>query len=164
MQHFDLVIRYLIRKGEKSLWEELYEAHFSELMAYGTTMSGSKELAEDLVQETFIRALMNAEIVEDLSPRKQRAWLYRTFKNLFFDRYRRAALENQYVKSLEPQNTGEQGIQEIENALILQSISPEDRALFELRYLEGYTSAEASRRVHRDHGEWFCYIPRKYRS
>ena len=62
------------------MWEELYEDHYKELVAYGTRMSGSKELAEDLVQETFVKALMNTETVADLSPSKQRAWLFRTFK------------------------------------------------------------------------------------
>lgn len=38
------------------MWEELYEDHYKELVAYGTRMSGSKELAEDLVQETFVKA------------------------------------------------------------------------------------------------------------
>ncbi len=144
LQHFAFAIRYHCRKGAKPLWEELYEAHYSELIAFGTTMSGNKALAEDLVQETFVRALINADTVEDLSPGKQRAWLYRTFKNLFFDRYRRSALENQYMQNLQPENPAEQGLQEIENALILQSISPEDRTLFQLRYLDGYTAAEIS--------------------
>lgn len=124
------------------MWEELYEAHFSELIAFGTTMSGSRELAEDLVQETFVRGLMNEELLEDLSFSKRRAWLYRTLKNLFFDRYRRAALENQYVQGLQPDNPAEEGLQEVENALILQSITPEDRTLFQLRYFEGYTAQE----------------------
>lgn len=116
------------------MWEELYEAHSSELMAYGTAMSGSKELAEDLLQETFVRAMMNSEIVEDLSPSKQRAWLYRTFKNLFFDSYRRAALENQYAQSLQPENPAEQGLQEIENALILQTQDQnKNRCLYMIR-------------------------------
>lgn len=46
------------------MWEELYEDHYKELVSYGTRMSGSKELAEDLVQETFVKALMNTETVE----------------------------------------------------------------------------------------------------
>lgn len=33
------------------MWEELYEDHYKELVAYGTRMSGSKELVEGLVQE-----------------------------------------------------------------------------------------------------------------
>lgn len=104
-----------------------------------------KELAEDLVQETFVRALMNTETVEDLSRNKQRAWLYRTFKNLFFDRCRRAVFEKEYLQSLRPEQSRDWGTQEIENAMFLQSIRPEDRTLFQLRYFEGYTSEEISK-------------------
>lgn len=60
------------------MWDELYEDYYRELVTYGTRMSGSKELAEDLVQETFVKALMHAGTMEDLSPKKRRAWLYRT--------------------------------------------------------------------------------------
>lgn len=126
------------------MWEELYESYYKELTAYGIRMSGNKELTEDLVQETFVRALMNTEIMEDLSPNKRRAWLYRTFKNLLFDRYRRTVLENEYLQNLKPEPTANCGMQEIENAMLLQSISPEDRTLFQLRYFEGYTSGEIS--------------------
>ena len=41
------------------MWEDLYEVYQTELLAYGTRMTGSKELAEDLVQETFIKALIH---------------------------------------------------------------------------------------------------------
>ncbi|MGM9602611.1 MAG: RNA polymerase sigma factor [Faecousia sp.] len=137
-------MRYPCRKGAKSFWEELYEDHYKELVAYGTRMGGSKELAEDLVQETFVKALMNTETVADLSPSKQRAWLYRTFKNLFFDRYRRAVLENEYEQSWKPEYLEDHGIQEIENAILLQSITPQDRAIFQLRYFDGYSAEEIS--------------------
>lgn len=124
------------------MWEELYEAHYKELISYGTHMDIGKELTEDLVQETFVRAMMNTDTLEDLSPTKRRAWLFRTFKNLFFDRYRRAVLENEYTQNLQPAYAEDPGIQEIENAMVLQSISPRDRALFQLRYFDGYTAGE----------------------
>ena len=126
------------------MWEEFYEDHYKELVAYGTRVSGSKELAEDLVQETFVKALMNTGIVADLSPSKQRAWLFRTFKNLFFDRYRRVVLENEYEQSWQPEYLEDRGIQEIENAMLLQSINPQDRAIFHLRYFDGYSAEEIS--------------------
>ena len=126
------------------MWEELYENHYKELVAYGTRMSGSKELAEDLVQETFVKALMNTEIVADLSHSKQRAWLFRTFKNLFVDRYRRAVQEREYEQNGQPEYIEDQGMQEVENAMLLQSISPQDRAIFQLRYLDGYSAEEIS--------------------
>ena len=126
------------------MWEELYEAYYNELVAYGTRLSGSKELTEDLVQETFVKAMMNTLTMEDLTPSKQRAWLYRTFKNLFFDRYRRAILEQEYAQNWQPEYLEDPGIQEIENAMLLQSISPQDRAIFQLRHFDGYTAEEIS--------------------
>lgn len=126
------------------MWEELYENHYKELVAYGTRMSGSKELAEDLVQETFVKALMNTETVADLSHSKQRAWLFRAFKNLFVDRYRRAVREREYEQNGQPEYIEDQGMQEVENAMLLQSISPQDRAIFQLRYLDGYSAEEIS--------------------
>lgn len=127
------------------MWEELYEEHYKELVAFGTHMSGSRELAEDLVQETFVRALTNAQTVEELSGSKRRAWLFRTFKNLFFDCCRRAALESEYLQSCRSECAEDQGMQEVENAMLLQSLAPQDRAVFQLRYFDGYSAEEISR-------------------
>lgn len=126
------------------MWEDLYEGYQTELLAYGTRMTGSKELAEDLVQETFIKALIHASTVTDLSPSQQRAWLYRTFKNLFFDRCRRAVLEQETLHSIQPQMTASFDFQGAETAMLLQSVAPQDRLLFQLRYMDGYTAQELS--------------------
>lgn len=126
------------------MWEDLYEAHYRELVALGIHMSGSKELSEDLAQETFVRAMIHSSLLEDLTGSKQRAWLYRTFKNLFYDRYRHSLMENEYVQNLIPENMADRGMEEVENALLLQSISPEDRQIFFLRYEEGCTAREIS--------------------
>lgn len=67
------------------------------------------------------------------------------FKNLFFDRYRRAVLENEYVQNGQPGYTEDQGMQEIENAILLDSLAPQDRAIFQLRYFDGYSAQEISR-------------------
>ena len=88
--------------------------------------------AEDLVQETFIKALIHASTVTDLSPSQQRAWLYRTFKNLFFDRCRRAVLEQEYLHSVQLPLWEPSGIPEVE----------QDRTIFQLRYFDGYTAQE----------------------
>ena len=126
------------------MWEKLYEAYYRELVAFGIHMSGSRELSEDLAQETFVRAMSSSSVIEDLTGSKQRAWLYRTFKNLYYDRWRHSVLENEYVRNFMPENGEDQGIQAVENALLLQSIRPEDRQVFTLRYEEGCTAREIS--------------------
>ena len=134
------------------MWEDLYADHYKELVAYGTHMSGSKEFAEDLVQETFVKALVNTETLLDLSPNKQRAWLFRTFKNLFIDRYRRAVLESEFEQNWQPEYTEDRGMQEIENAMLLQSINPQDRAIFQLRYFDGYSAEEIAQMMNLSSG------------
>lgn len=115
------------------MWEALYETYQKELLAYGTRMSGSEPLAEDLVQETFIKALIHADTVMDLSPSQQRVWLYRTFKNLFFDRCRRAVLEQESLHSIQSQMAESTDFHGVETAMVLQTVAPQDRLLFQLR-------------------------------
>lgn len=124
------------------MWEELYERHYRELSGFARRMSGSPELEEDLVQDTFLRALQNPGILEDLTPAKQRAWLYRTLKNLYFDRWRRGALEAAYLETLREEPQWDGGIQEIESTLFLQVLEPLDKAIFQLRFEEGCTARE----------------------
>ncbi len=124
------------------MWEELYQQYYQELLRYGVHMTANKELTEELVQETFVRAIINTACLQNLTPSKQRAWLYRTFKNLFFDSYRHRALEQQYLQALPAEIPTEQGVEKMETELMLQSISPQDRQLFQLRYEDGYTAKE----------------------
>ena len=127
------------------MWDEIYQRHYPELLKYCIAACRDQELAEDLVQETFLKALQNAEVFEDLSSSQRRAWLYRTMKNLLCDRYRRAVLEKEYLQqSPEEVTYMEPGIQQTENEMVLQKLTPDDRMLFTLRYMEGYNAQEIS--------------------
>lgn len=125
------------------MWEELYEAHYSELLRWCAAACHDEALAEDLAQETFLRALQAPDILEDLGPSQRRAWLYRTMKNLLVDRIRRARLEDRYIETY-PEETErvEPGYGAVENTLLLRMLTDQDRALFHLRYEDGYTAAE----------------------
>lgn len=127
------------------MWEELYRQHYPELLRYCMGACGDRVLAEDLAQDTFLRALQNADAFEDLGPSQRRAWLFRTMKNLLCDRYRRSVLELQYIQSSPPEwARPDPGIQRAENELVLRCLPTEDRALFNLRYMEGYNASEIS--------------------
>lgn len=131
------------------MWEELYEQYQKELLRYAARMCGDGELAQDLVQETFLNALQSGELFEDLGPSQRRAWLYKTMKNLFFDRCRRARTEQVYLDAQQPETACcDQGIQETENVLLLALLTPEDRALFHLRYIEQYSTSELAEMFH----------------
>lgn len=125
------------------MWEEIYEKHYPELLRYAAGSIQNEAEAQDVAQEVFLKALQNADTFEDLGPSQRRAWLFRALKNLLCDRYRRAQLENAYLDTLEPDAAApDPRIQEVENRLLLAKLSPEDRALFHLRYEEGYNASE----------------------
>ena len=63
-----------------NMWEELYKQHYQELLRKAVCICRNSAQAEDAVQETFLRALQNVSVVEDLGPSQRRAWLFRALK------------------------------------------------------------------------------------
>lgn len=121
--------------------DELYDALYQELTGWCTAMTGNKAVAEDLVQEAFLRALINAGLLEELNAGKRRAWMYRTVKNLYIDRKRRDAFETM-VEQMPEEGAEDAEYAQVDDVQLLTILTPEERILFTLRYLEGYHSAE----------------------
>src|SRR5579872_7203905 len=63
--------------------EELFEALESPLLSYALRLVGERSLAEDIVQEAFMR--LHANFAEVREPRR---WLYRTAHNLALNQRR----------------------------------------------------------------------------
>lgn len=131
------------------MWEELYKTYYPELLRYASGACQNQSAGEDLAQDVFLKALQNWSLLEDLGPSQRRAWLYKALKNAIYDRYRHSQVESQYVETL-TENTYYQdpGLEEAENELLLRLLTPEDRTLFTLRYLQGYTASEISQMLH----------------
>lgn len=125
------------------MWETLYEKHYKELVRYCYGICQDVELAQDMAQETFLKALQNCYVLEDLGPQQRRAWLYKAARNLLYDKLRRAALESRTLPALEaPEEQEEGGFGQVEVEQILACLTPEEQSLFYLRYVEGYNATE----------------------
>ncbi len=61
--------------------------HYNALRGYGMKLTQDPEDANDLVQETVLKALNNREKFQDGTNLK--AWLYTIMKNIFINNYRR---------------------------------------------------------------------------
>lgn len=133
--------QWILGKGKRLMIDELYDSLYKELTGWCTSMTGSRSLAEDLVQEAFLRALINAALLEELDAGKRRAWMYRTVKNLYIDRKRREAFETM-VEQMPEKGFEEAEYAWVDDTELLKVLTPEERLLFTLRYLEGYNSAE----------------------
>jgi RNA polymerase sigma-70 factor (ECF subfamily) len=75
------------RRGRQEALEELYRRHHREVFGFILRLIHDRQLAEDLVQETFLRVYGSRERWEPKS--KFTSWLYRIARNLCIDEKRR---------------------------------------------------------------------------
>lgn len=119
---------------------QIYALYYNELKNYMTIKTKNIAIAEDIVQETFLRALENADILNELNEKKCRAWLYKTAKNIFIDKIRRMNAEPKCEENIVSYD-------DLSKIMVIQicSFLPEkDRNIFFLRYFSGYNAREIS--------------------
>ena len=73
--------------SDSSFWMSTFEEHSSAVMAFLTSRTGRRDLAEDLLQETFVRAIRARPKLPD--PSGVRSYLFTTAHRLMLSRYRR---------------------------------------------------------------------------
>ena len=66
--------------------ENIYKQHINDLYRYLFQLSGNPEIAEDLVQDTFLKAY---DHLESYKGENIRPWLYRVAHNSYIDWYRK---------------------------------------------------------------------------
>ncbi len=118
--------------------ELLYSRCYEPLLKYCLSLTHSRAISEDVVQDAFLRALANVPLLSEMPEAKCRAWLYKTARNLIIDRARRVARE--------PKPDTPEVFEEDYGAVHVNqmvSMLPEnERALFSLRYFQGYNATE----------------------
>jgi len=79
---------------------DIYEAFEEELHRYAICLSRDADQADDLVQETFIRAMANLELLKQLNAHQRRVWMHRVLRNLFLDAENRRRREKALTEQL----------------------------------------------------------------
>ena len=64
---------------------ELYVEYEGKLRSYARQLTRDSAWAEDLVQDTFTRAMLHLDLLRLLNLHQRRAWLYTTLKHRFLD-------------------------------------------------------------------------------
>ena len=122
--------------------DELHEEYGEALARYALKLARNGDLADDLVQETFIRLLGHLALLAQLKPHQRRSWLYQTLKRLYLDRRaaqaREAALSQRFA--LEAETTVEADDSAGYDPFDL--VPEADRQLVEMRYRLGLNSRE----------------------
>ena len=67
---------------------DIYEEYEGRLRRYAMSLVQDSDRSDDLVQETFIRAMAHLELLGQLNRHQRQAWLFRVMKNRFIDEQR----------------------------------------------------------------------------
>lgn len=136
--------------------QDLYIKFQKDLLIYCKTMTKSTSSAEDLVQETYLRAFTHWEDIEDLSAVQCRSWLCKTARNLFIDQTRKLSRETPAEEDTLALASFEEDLSRAAVAQLIARLPEAERPLFTMRYFEGYNSKEL--------GELFALPPATVRS
>jgi len=82
---------------------DLFQTHEAGLRRYAHSLAHDADRADDLVQETLIRALANLGLLQGLNAPQRRAWLYRVLKNRFLDEERAGQRQQALMQQLAEQ-------------------------------------------------------------
>ena len=136
--------------------ELLYTQLYPLLLRYCTALTQNQTEAQDLAQETCLRALTHPDALAQSSPGQCRSWLYKTARNLWIDRLRRAAREAPAAVEQLPEPPFEDDLTVVAVHQLLRRLPQEEQVLFRLRYLEGINATQL--------GEWFDLPPSTVRA
>lgn len=156
------------RSGDVEAFGALYERHVDMIRGYVMRRAGNRELAEDVVSETFIRALTR---IGSFTDGNFEAWLTTIARNLLLDHFRlsstRLELTVDEVRDVEREAATTQGPEDVlierlaehesrsslarvEKAMRLVAIDYE--TCLRLRFLEGQTIAQTAQALGRSQG------------
>ncbi len=129
---------------------ELFEEHETRLQRYALRLAADSEHANDLVQETFVKALTHLNQLQSLNTHQRQAWLYKVLRNHFLDQQRARQREQALLQKLADLTQFSQAPEEPEPALemaldgTLERMPQIYREVLQRRYLLEMTSEQIS--------------------
>ena len=145
----DKLLIMLAKQGNESAFRELYETHYEMIYRLAYRYVKSQPDAEDVLQETFIKAFKAIHKFDFNISSNFSAWIYQICVRCSYDYHRKrkkrksdqtASLSEMYTEPQAQNSSPEklaisnQAIQQVKNALHV--LSPKQRIIFDLRHLQ----------------------------
>lgn len=145
-----------LRKGDQNAWISLFEEYYAGLCAYSRRYVGRKDIAEEIVSETFFKIWENRKTLEIHTSIK--SYLFQATANNSLNHLRKLKKEErieEYFSGVENLNIGFQEIAEnvTETSLLVQELNariedaikqlpPKQQEAFRLKRFEGKKNKE----------------------
>ena len=125
----------------------LYDAHAGPVWRYVVRLTGDRAGADDIVQETLLRAWRHPHILEQ-DPATMRSWMMTVARNLVIDDARSARRRHEYAVADVPERIGVDDTDALFEALLIEEalavLSPEHRAVIIRSYYGGRSVAQTA--------------------
>jgi RNA polymerase sigma-70 factor (ECF subfamily) len=128
--------------------EGLYDEHAAALWRYALRLTGDRARAQDVVQETLLRAWQHPEVA-DGNERSARPWLFTVARNMIIDESRSARYRRELSTADEVGAFEGACPDEVDAALdrlllgdALARLTPEHREVVRRSYFQGWTTAQ----------------------
>jgi RNA polymerase sigma-70 factor (ECF subfamily) len=156
----DKLLILLAKQGNESAFRELYETHYEMIYRLAYRYVKSQPDAEDVLQDTFIKAFNAIQKFDFNISSNFSAWIYQICVRCSYDYFRKrkkiksdqtTSLSEMYVepeaKNSSPEKLAisNQAIQQVKDALFV--LSPKQRIIFDLRHLQHKALKEIAERL-----------------
>lgn len=143
---------FLLKKQDQQAFSYLYDNYAAALNGVIFRMVEDKNLAEDILQEAFVK-IWNNFASYDTSKGRLFTWMLNLTKNLTIDTLRSKGYKKQSKISKDENSVsnvadGSLGAEKFDTIGLrkqLENLKPEQRILIEMAYFSGYTQDEISR-------------------
>lgn len=139
-----------IRRLDEAAMSTIYHTYYDALYRYIYHHTGHMQTAEDLTAETFSRLV--EQLRQGKGPQEHlRAWLYRVARNLVIDEARHGRSRRQQplderiaANGVDVAAQAERAILRQQSAEALKALTPKQRDVIILHYMEGLSNAEVA--------------------
>jgi RNA polymerase sigma-70 factor (ECF subfamily) len=148
------------QEGDMVAFGDLFDRYYDVVFRYVLFRTGDRTLAEDITQETFVRALRRISSVS-YQGRDIGAWFITIARNLIFDhvkssRYRLEQTTSEIIE-LSPATGGPEqqvldGATNDELLRCIHKLNPDQQECIQLRFLQGLSVAETAQIMGRNEG------------
>lgn len=118
----------------------LYEKLNTELIRWCRMMTQDEDMAREIVQEGFLRAIDHYGDIRGQDFSRQRAWFYRTIKNIYIDTLRKR--KNESLTADVTEDFFLDRYSEADIMCLIEALDVLEGKILVLKYFDGFSSKE----------------------